>query len=95
MTTQPDPTRPNFLKTREYTDYNGYLRHVPGQDISAGSRMLPVASEGEKHTLERKAEIYSQELNAMVRITYRLAKHKHHKTTTWSWVANWADLAEG
>jgi hypothetical protein len=53
--------------------------------------MLPSPSEAENFRPERMVEIDVPNLGGKVRLTYALRKHRHHKTTRWSWVALWAE----
>lgn len=87
------PTPPDAsdrLKSITPTAHNGYLLHVPGEVIAAGSATLPVPSENEKHRPGRTVEVDVPQLGKM-RVTYMLKKYRHHKSSHWGWLATRAD----
>lgn len=86
---QPDAS--DRLKSITPTAHNGYLLHVPGEVIAAGSATLPAPSENEKHRPERTVEVDVPHLGKM-RVTYMLKKYRHYKSNYWNWLAARADL---
>ncbi len=63
---------------------NGILPRIPGDYISAGSKMLPHPQEGAP--AEASAELEVPDLGR-VRIHYQLHSHRHGKSRRWHWVA--------
>jgi len=88
MSTAPSDRR----KPIEPTAHNGYLLHVPGEVIAAGSATLPPPSAAESAKPERTVEMDVPTLGGKVRIKYVLKSYRHYKSSHWRWSAEWADL---
>ena len=71
---------------------NGILSRVPGERIAEGSKLLPAPDSGlEAGTVRHAIVLDVRDLGA-VRITYKLATHRHGKSRQWCWLAVRADL---
>lgn len=76
----------------EPSPVNGILGRIPGDLIAAGSNQLPQACDTEQP--ERQA-VLNVPGEGRVRITYRLASHRHYRSQLWSWRAMRADRVQG
>jgi hypothetical protein len=69
---------------------NGILVKVRGDDIAAGSQLLPSAGPGQP---PRLAAVVDTPNLGKVRITYRLNRSPRKKTGLWFWTACHAEVA--
>lgn len=72
---------------------NGILPLIPGQHIGAGSKQLPPPAENQQP--EQVAVVDTGSPHGLVRIRYKLMRHKHGKSVNWFWNATHAERVGG
>ena len=66
-------------------DQNGILPLILGEVIGQTAQSLP--RPGPDQPTERAVEVDSGRPHGVVRIRYRLVRHKHGKSVSWFWTA--------
>ena len=74
------------------TQPNGILPLILGHVVGAGAKQLPPA--GPEQASELSIEIDAGQPYQMVRIRYKLMRHKRGKNIHWFWTAIHAERAE-
>lgn len=72
---------------------NGILSLILGQHIGAGSKQLPPPGDGQP--AELVTELDTGRPYGLVRIRYKLMRHKHGKSVNWFWTAIHAEQVAG
>lgn len=75
-------------------DPNGILAQLQGPTISDGNKLLPRPDETQAGDPVRSVEIDAGRPLGLVRIRYRLMRHKHGKSINWFWTAVHAERVE-
>ncbi len=72
---------------------NGILAQILGQHVAAGSKQLPPPSDIQPAELVTELDVGRP--HGLVRIRYKLMRHRHGKSVNWFWTAIHAEQVAG